>query len=168
MHHDCPVEMLQPHGGLHCHQAVCIRNRCPDSFQESDLVLHLLSWLLIRLFTACLLFCYFQQDFIVPQPACMMVLSFFRSHGCLNTMTLIQPSNWKCWKQPVKFIKFDYMLCKWSISTPLFCSLRLQRTLQCLSCVFLPNNTELPVLALQEVDGPWPSKFKSWNFFDLF
>ena len=77
------------------------------SAEETDILSHLQSpnWLqpsefalglLIRIFTASLLFCSFQHCFIVLQPAGLMVLSFVLNHRCLNTMALIQSSNWQC------------------------------------------------------------------------
>ena len=125
-----------------------------------DQVVHcMLAFLLFSARFHCTSACMHDGIELFSQP---WLLKYHDPHAALQLEML------KAAGQPAKFIKLDYMLCKWSISTPLFCSLRLQRTLQCLCCVFLANNTELPVLALQEVDGPWPSKFKSWNFFDLF
>ena len=74
-----------------------------------------------------------------------MVLSFVRNHGCFNTLALIQYFKWECWRQLAKFIELNQMLCKWTVSTSLVCSLGLQRTCQCLCLVFLAYNTELPV-----------------------
>ena len=126
-------------------------------------------WLLISLtFTACSLFCSVQPHFIVLQPvwwywALFAIIAasipWASSSLSIGNVEGSWPSslNWiKCSVSEVYPLPLSaHEFCKGHFNASDVCSWHMTQSFQ-------------SVLTVQEVDGPWTSKFTSWNFLDMF